>query len=166
MIEAYKDFWKKYIDFQSKSNRLEFWTPVLIHIVSIFIVAIIGVIAFISGAFIVSTILSILFGIFVLLMILLLFFVILLFFFFLCIVFISIIGVIAFISCAFIVATILSILVGIFVLAMIIPMFAITLRRFYDAGRRRTSAIILIAVSIIMNISFDLIQINSIAILL
>lgn len=116
MIEAYKDFWKKYIDFQSKSNRLEFWTPVLIHIVSIFIVAIIGVIAFISGAFIV--------------------------------------------------ATILSILVGIFVLAMIIPMFTITLRRFYDAGRRRTSAIILIAVSIIMNISFDLIQINSIAILL
>ena len=116
MIEAYKEFWKKYIDFQSKSNRLEFWTPVLIHIVSIFIVAIIGVIAFISGAFIV--------------------------------------------------ATILSVLVGIFVLAMIIPMFAITLRRFYDAGRRRTSAIILIAVSIIMNISFDLIQINSIAILL
>lgn len=116
MIEAYKDFWKKYIDFQSKSNRLEFWTPVLIHIVSIFIVAIIGVIAFISGAFVV--------------------------------------------------ATILSILVGIFVLAMIIPMFAITLRRFYDAGRRRTSAIILIVVSIIMNISFDLIQINSIAILL
>lgn len=107
---------EKYIDFQSKSNRLEFWTPVLIHIVSIFIVAIIGVIAFISGAFIV--------------------------------------------------ATILSILVGIFVLAMIIPMFAITLRRFYDAGRRRTSAIILIVVSIIMNISFDLIQINSIAIIL
>ena len=116
MIEAYKDFWKKYIDFQSKSNRLEFWTPVLIHIVSIFIVAIIGVIAFISGAFIV--------------------------------------------------ATILSILVGIFVLAMIIPMFAVTLRRFYDAGRRRTSAIILIAVSIIVNISFDMIQINSIAIIL
>ncbi|MFH4904861.1 DUF805 domain-containing protein [Staphylococcus cohnii] len=116
MIEAYKEFWKKYIDFQSKSNRLEFWTPVLIHIVSIFIVAIIGVIAFISGAFIV--------------------------------------------------ATILSVLVGFFVLAMIIPMFAVTLRRFYDAGRRRTSAIILIAVSIIVNISFDMIQINSIAIIL
>ncbi|MGY3480125.1 DUF805 domain-containing protein [Staphylococcus cohnii] len=116
MIEAYKEFWKKYIDFQSKSNRLEFWTPVLIHIVSIFIVAIIGVIAFVSGAFIV--------------------------------------------------ATILSALVGIFVLAMIIPMFAVTLRRFYDAGRRRTSAIILIAVSIIVNISFDMIQINSIAIIL
>ena len=116
MIEAYKEFWKKYIDFQSKSNRLEFWKPVLIHIVSIFIVAIIGVIAFISGAFIV--------------------------------------------------ATILSVLVGIFVLAMIIPMFAVTLRRFYDAGRRRTSAIILIAVSIIVNISFDMIQINSIAIIL
>ncbi|MEQ6960683.1 DUF805 domain-containing protein [Staphylococcus arlettae] len=116
MVEAYKEFWKKYIDFQSKSNRLEFWTPVLIHIVSIFIVAIIGVIAFISGAFIV--------------------------------------------------ATILSVLVGIFVLAMIIPMFAVTLRRFYDAGRRRTSAIILIAVSIIVNVSFDMIQINSIAIIL
>lgn len=116
MIEAYKEFWKKYIDFQSKSNRLEFWTPVLIHIVSIFIVAIIGVIAFISGAFIV--------------------------------------------------ATILSVLVGFFVLAMIIPMFAVTLRRFYDAGRRRTSAIILIAVSIIVNVSFDMIQINSIAIIL
>src|SRR5699024_5685338 len=116
MIEAYKDFWKKYIDFQSKSNRLEFWTPVLIHIVSIFIVAIIGVIVFISGAFIV--------------------------------------------------ATVLSVLAGFFVLVVIIPMFAVTLRRFYDAGRRRTSAIILIAVSIIVNISFVMIQINSIAIIL
>src|SRR5699024_2295907 len=102
MIEAYKEFWKKYIDYQSKSNILEFWISLLFYIVSIFIVSIIGVIAFISGAFIV--------------------------------------------------ATILSVLVGIFVLAMIIPMFAVTLRRFYDAGRRRTSAIILIAVSIIVNI--------------
>ncbi|MFC3467272.1 hypothetical protein ACFOJG_08010 [Staphylococcus saprophyticus] len=36
MIEAYKDYWKRYIDFKGKSNRLEFWTPVLVHIISIF----------------------------------------------------------------------------------------------------------------------------------
>jgi len=43
-------------------------------------------------------------------------------------------------------------------------MIAVTLRRFYDAGRKRMTAIILIALSIVVNISFDIIQINSIAI--
>lgn len=114
MLEAYKDFWRKYIDFNGKSNRLEFWTPVLIHIISIFIIALIGIVCFITGIFIV--------------------------------------------------AAILSAFVGIFALAIIVPMFAITLRRFYDAGRKRATAIILIVLSIFVNITFDIIQINSVAI--
>ena len=114
MLEAYKDFWRKYIDFNGKSNRLEFWTPVLIHIIIIFIIALIGVVCFITGIFIV--------------------------------------------------AAVLSAFVGIFALAIILPMFAITLRRFYDAGRKRATAIILIVLSIFVNITFDIIQINSVAI--
>ncbi|MGW7976505.1 DUF805 domain-containing protein [Staphylococcus xylosus] len=114
MLEAYKDFWRKYIDFNGKSNRLEFWTPVLIHIIIIFIIALIGVVCFITGIFIV--------------------------------------------------AAILSAFVGIFALAIVVPMFAITLRRFYDAGRKRATAIILIVLSIFVNITFDIIQINSVAI--
>ena len=114
MLEAYKDFWRKYIDFNGKSNRLEFWTPVLIHIIIIFIIALIGVVCFITGIFIV--------------------------------------------------AAVLSAFVGIFAVAIILPMFAITLRRFYDAGRKRATAIILIVLSIFVNITFDIIQINSVAI--
>ncbi|RIM95801.1 DUF805 domain-containing protein [Staphylococcus shinii] len=114
MLEAYKDFWRKYIDFNGKSNRLEFWTPVLIHIISIFIIALIGIVCFITGIFIV--------------------------------------------------AAILSAFVGIFALAIIVPMFAITLRRFYDAGRKRATAIILIVLSIFVNITFYIIQINSVAV--
>ena len=116
MVEAYKDFWKKYIDFQGKSNRLEFWTPVLIHIILVFIVAIIGIICFVTGVFTV--------------------------------------------------AAIISAIVGVFVLAMIVPMFAVTLRRFYDAGRKRSTAILLIGITIVVNILFDIIQINSIAVIL
>ncbi|MGW7907567.1 DUF805 domain-containing protein [Staphylococcus pseudoxylosus] len=114
MLEAYKDFWRRYIDFNGKSNRLEFWTPVLIHIIIVFIIALIGVVCFITGIFIV--------------------------------------------------AAVLSAFVGIFALAIILPMFAITLRRFYDAGRKRATAIILIVLSIFVNITFDIIQINSVAI--
>lgn len=114
MLEAYKDFWKRYVDFKGKSNRLQFWTPVLIHIIVVFIVALIGIISFITGAFIISAI--------------------------------------------------LSALVGIFGLAIIVPMIAVTLRRFYDAGRRRLSAIILIAFSVLINIIFDIVQINGLAI--
>lgn len=114
MLEAYKDFWKRYVDFKGKSNRLQFWTPVLIHIIVVFVVALIGVISFITGAFIISAI--------------------------------------------------LSALVGIFGLAIIVPMIAVTLRRFYDAGRKRLSAIILIAFSVLINITFDIVQINSVAI--
>ena len=43
-------------------------------------------------------------------------------------------------------------------------MIAVTLRRFYDAGRKRLSAIILIAFSVLINITFDIVQINSVAI--
>ncbi|RIL43886.1 DUF805 domain-containing protein [Staphylococcus gallinarum] len=114
MLEAYKDFWKRYVDFKGKSNRLQFWTPVLIHIIVVFVVTLIGVISFITGAFIISAI--------------------------------------------------LSALVGIFGLAIIVPMIAVTLRRFYDAGRKRLSAIILIAFSVLINITFDIVQINSVAI--
>lgn len=114
MLEAYKDFWKRYVDFKGKSNRLQFWTLVLIHIIVVFVVALIGVISFITGAFIISAI--------------------------------------------------LSVLVGIFGLAIIVPMIAVTLRRFYDAGRKRLSAIILIAFSVLINITFDIVQINSVAI--
>ncbi|MCD8900028.1 DUF805 domain-containing protein [Staphylococcus gallinarum] len=114
MLEAYKNFWKRYVDFKGKSNRLQFWTPVLIHIIVVFVVALIGVISFITGAFIISAI--------------------------------------------------LSALVGIFGLAIIVPMIAVTLRRFYDAGRKRLSAIILIAFSVLINITFDIVQINSVAI--
>jgi len=116
MVEAYKDFWKKYIDFQGKSNRLEFWTPVLIHIIFVFIVAIIGIICFVTGVFTI--------------------------------------------------AAIISAIVGVFVLAMVVPMFAVTLRRFYDAGRKRSTAILLIGITIVVNILFDMIQINSIAVML
>ncbi|MCG7338113.1 DUF805 domain-containing protein [Staphylococcus sp. ACRSN] len=116
MLEAYKDFWRRYVDFKGKSNRVAFWTPVLIHIIVIFLVALIGIISFISGGFIISVI--------------------------------------------------LSAIIGIFGLAMIVPMIAVTMRRFYDAGRKRITAIILIIFSIVINILFDIIQVNSIAIFL
>jgi Mn2+/Fe2+ NRAMP family transporter len=45
-------------------------------------------------------------------------------------------------------------------------MFAVTLRRFYDAGRKRISAVILIVTSILVDIGFDISQINGIAITL
>ncbi|XVL11938.1 hypothetical protein WKW46_01840 [Staphylococcus xylosus] len=35
---------------------------------------------------------------------------------------------------------------------------------FYDAGRKRATAIILIVLSIFVNITFDIIQINSVAV--
>lgn len=116
MLKAYKAFWKRYIDFQGKSNRLEFWTPVLIHIIGLFIIAVIGIFSFIAGSFIIGVI--------------------------------------------------LSALVGIFVIAILVPMFAVTLRRFYDAGRKRISAVILIVTSILVDIGFDISQINGIAITL
>ena len=103
MIEAYKDYWKRYIDFKGKSNRLEFWTPVLVHIISIFIIALIGAFSFIVGIFIV--------------------------------------------------AAVLSALIGLFGLANIVPMAAVTLRR-------------LIILSVVVNIIFDIIQVDSIAVFL
>ncbi|WP_341636792.1 DUF805 domain-containing protein [Staphylococcus casei] len=116
MLKAYKEFWKRYIDLQGKSNRLEFWTPVLIHIIGLFIIAVIGIFSFIAGSFIIGVI--------------------------------------------------LSALVGMFVIAILVPMFAVTLRRFYDAGRKRISAVILIVTSILVDIGFDISQINGITITL
>lgn len=116
MIEAYKSFWKRYADFKGKSDRMEFWTPVLVHIIGIFIVALIGAFSFITGAFMI--------------------------------------------------AAILSAFIGVFMLAIMVPMVSVTSRRFYDAGRKRMSALLLIILSIFVNILFDLIQINSVAIIL
>src|SRR5699024_11691540 len=42
----------------------------------------------------------------------------------------------------------------------------VTLRLFYDAGRKRSTAILLIGITIVVNILFDIIQINSIAVIL
>ncbi|MFQ3905604.1 hypothetical protein ABLV94_08280 [Staphylococcus sp. Mo2-7] len=61
---------------------------------------------------------------------------------------------------------ILSALIGIFALAIMVPMVSVTLRRFYDAGRKRITALILIILSIVVNILFDIIQINSVAMIL
>lgn len=114
MINAYKDFWKRYVDFTNKSNRQEFWIPVLTHIIIIFVVAIIGMVAFIAGSFVIGAV--------------------------------------------------LSAVVGIFALANIIPMIAITMRRFYDAGRKRMTALILIILSLVLDVSFDIVQVNGVAI--
>lgn len=116
MVNAYIDFWKRYVDFTNKSNRQAFWIPVLTHIIIIFVVAIIGMASFVAGSFIIGAI--------------------------------------------------LSVLVGAFILANIIPMVAITMRRFYDAGRKRTTALILIILSLVLDISFDVVQANGIAIFL
>ena len=32
MIDAYKKFWKGYVDFTGRSTRSEYWWPVLCHI--------------------------------------------------------------------------------------------------------------------------------------
>ncbi|MBF7020311.1 DUF805 domain-containing protein [Staphylococcus sp. 18_1_E_LY] len=114
MINAYKDFWKRYVDFTNKSNRQEFWIPVLTHIIIIFVVAIIGMVAFIAGSFVIGAV--------------------------------------------------LSAVVGIFALANIIPMIALTMRRFYDAGRKRMTALILIILSLVLDVSFDIVQVNGVAI--
>ncbi|MGD6769740.1 DUF805 domain-containing protein [Staphylococcus arlettae] len=116
MVEAYTDFWKRYIDFKSKSNRTEFWVPVLVHILVIFILSLIGVITFVTGLLVI--------------------------------------------------AIIIFSVIALFLLANIVPMIAITMRRFYDAGRKRMTALMLILITLIGDIIFDIIQIDSLAILM
>ncbi|ERF48068.1 MULTISPECIES: DUF805 domain-containing protein [Staphylococcus] len=116
MVEAYTDFWKRYIDFKSKSNRTEFWVPVLVHILVIFILSLIGAITFVTGLLVI--------------------------------------------------AIIIFSVIALFLLANIVPMIAITMRRFYDAGRKRMTALMLILITLIGDIIFDIIQIDSLAILM
>ncbi|WP_204171502.1 MULTISPECIES: DUF805 domain-containing protein [unclassified Staphylococcus] len=116
MVEAYTDFWKRYIDFKSKSNRTEFWVPVLVHILVIFILSLIGAITFLTGLLVI--------------------------------------------------AIIIFSVIALFLLANIVPMIAITMRRFYDAGRKRMTALMLILITLIGDIIFDIIQIDSLAILM
>lgn len=116
MVETYTDFWKRYIDFKSKSNRTEFWVPVLVHILVIFILSLIGAITFVTGLLVI--------------------------------------------------AIIIFSVIALFLLANIVPMIAITMRRFYDAGRKRMTALMLILITLIGDIIFDIIQIDSLAILM
>lgn len=116
MVEAYTDFWKRYIDFKSKSNRTEFWVPVLVHILVIFILSLIGAITFVTGLLVI--------------------------------------------------AIIIFSVIALFLLVNIVPMIAITMRRFYDAGRKRMTALMLILITLIGDIIFDIIQIDSLAILM
>lgn len=116
MVEAYADFWRRYIDFKSKSNRTEFWVPVLVHILAIFFMSLIGAITFVTGLLVV--------------------------------------------------AIIIFSIIALFLLVNILPMIAVTMRRFYDAGRKRMTALILIVITLLGDIIFDIIQIDSLAILM
>ena len=109
-------FLERYIDFKSKSNRTEFWVPVLVHILVIFILSLIGAITFVTGLLVI--------------------------------------------------AIIIFSVIALFLLANIVPMIAITMRRFYDAGRKRMTALMLILITLIGDIIFDIIQIDSLAILM
>ena len=116
MVEAYTDFWKRYIDFKSKSNRTELWVPVLVHILVNIILSLIGAINFMTGLLVI--------------------------------------------------AIIIFSVIALFLLVNIVPMIAITMRRFYDAGRKRMTALMLILITLIGDIIFDIIQIDSLAILM
>lgn len=41
-MEMYKEFWMKIVDFDSKSNRREFWIPVLIHAIVLSVLQVIS----------------------------------------------------------------------------------------------------------------------------
>lgn len=47
--EAYKDFWKRYIDFKGNSTRKQYWVPTLIHIAIYILFMISGVVSIIMG---------------------------------------------------------------------------------------------------------------------
>ena len=78
----------------------------------------------------------------------------------------SLIGVITFVTGLLVIAIIIFSVIALFLLANIVPMIAITMRRFYDAGRKRMTALMLILITLIGDIIFDIIQIDSLAILM
>ena len=66
MIEGYKAFWQNYINYKDKTSRQHFWTPILLHIIAIFVVAVLGLISFLAGSILLSALLFGLVGLFML----------------------------------------------------------------------------------------------------
>lgn len=66
MIEGYKAFWQNYINYKDKTSRQHFWTPIILHIIAIFVVAVLGLISFLAGSILLSALLFGLIGLFML----------------------------------------------------------------------------------------------------
>ena len=66
MIEGYKAFWQNYINYKDKTSRQHFWTPIILHIIAIFVVAVLGLISFLAGSILLSALLFGLVGLFML----------------------------------------------------------------------------------------------------
>lgn len=66
MIEGYKAFWQNYINYKGKTSRQRFWTPIILHIIAIFVVAVLGLVSFLAGSILLSALLFGLIGLFML----------------------------------------------------------------------------------------------------
>lgn len=66
MIEGYKAFWQNYINYKDKTSRQHFWTPIILHIIAIFVVVVLGLISFLAGSILLSALLFGLVGLFML----------------------------------------------------------------------------------------------------
>ncbi|MCY1608261.1 DUF805 domain-containing protein [Staphylococcus pettenkoferi] len=64
MIEGYKAFWQNYINYKDKTSRQHFWTPIILHIIVIFVVAVLGLVSFLAGSILLSALLFGLIGLF------------------------------------------------------------------------------------------------------
>ncbi|WP_145115598.1 DUF805 domain-containing protein [Staphylococcus argensis] len=62
MLEDYKAFWQYYIDFKGESTRQNFWVPMIIHIIVVFVVALLGLMSFLTGVVALSATLFALIG--------------------------------------------------------------------------------------------------------
>lgn len=66
MIEGYKAFWQNYINYKDKTSRQHFWTPIILHIIAIFVIAVLGLVSFLAGSILLSALLFGLIGLFML----------------------------------------------------------------------------------------------------
>lgn len=66
MIEGYKAFWQNYINYKDKTSRQHFWTPIILHVIAIFVVAVLGLVSFLAGSILLSALLFGLVGLFML----------------------------------------------------------------------------------------------------
>lgn len=66
MIEGYKAFWQNYINYKDKASRQHFWTPIILHVIAIFVVAVLGLVSFLAGSILLSALLFGLIGLFML----------------------------------------------------------------------------------------------------